>query len=625
MARIAIKIFADVAALKSSLADADGELSSFRDKVSASGKKMMQAGAGMTAGLTVPIIGMGKSFVDAASDMAETSSKVQTLFGDQAAEIEAWAETSATSFGQSKKAALDAAGTFGNMFMQLGIGGQEAAGMSKNITELASDFASFHNTSPEEAIQAIGAAFRGEFDSVQKYVPTITAAAVEQKALQMGLKRSTGELTAQDKALATNALLFEGAGEAVGDFDRTSDGAANTNRKLGAEFADLRAELGEKLLPVYQRLQEMVKGLIDWFSGLTDGQQKLILIFGGVIAVVGPLVLLMGALATAVTAVSWPVLAVIAGVAALTAAVIYAYKNWDWFKDAVDAVGQFFKEKFIPVMKELWAWFKEKIMPILEKVYGFVKDYLAFVFDYWSTVIGDVVIPVIKQLWEWFNSYLVPVFQLLWDAASKVWSFFRDNIVPIFGRVRDIAGELATGLGSVASTFGSAFQDAYAKVAEWVDKIVDFVWGLPDRVWEGIKSVADKLKKPFVDAFNGIIEIYNKTVAKLPGVDEAKPIQISTSSDAPGRGGTIGAPRRAFADGGVIPGRNGDPLEVLAHGGELVLNQGQQAAVAAALAGNGGGTTVVNITVNGGDPQQVVAALRQYTRDNGASWMTSVA
>lgn len=194
--------------------------------------------------------GLLSSAVASGSDFAETLSKSNTIFGDSAKDIETWASSAAKGFGQSKAQALDAAATFGNLFVQLGSGDKEAANMSKQMVELASDFASFHNAAPTDVIIAMTAAFRGEYDAVQRYVPVINAAAVEQKALAMGLAKTKKELTAQDKALATQRLLLEGAGDAMGDFDRTAAGAANRTRIMQAQFADLRQEIGSALLPV---------------------------------------------------------------------------------------------------------------------------------------------------------------------------------------------------------------------------------------------------------------------------------------------------------------------------------------------------------------------------------------
>ena len=124
-----------------------------------------------------------KSSITLARDFNEIQSKSNTIFGESAAAINAWSKTASTSFGQSRAQALDAASSFGNMFSQLGIGSQTAADMSVKMTELASDFASFHNADITEVLTAQQAAFRGEYDALQKFVPTINAAAVQTEAL----------------------------------------------------------------------------------------------------------------------------------------------------------------------------------------------------------------------------------------------------------------------------------------------------------------------------------------------------------------------------------------------------------------------------------------------------------
>jgi tetratricopeptide (TPR) repeat protein len=216
---------------------------------------MSNALKGMVAGVGVAAVGgFLKGAISAASDLNEVASKSRNVFGASADAMEQWAEGGAESFGLSKRAALEAAGGFGNMFAQLGVGQQQAAGMSRSIVELAADFASFHNASIEDVLVAQSAAFRGEYDSVQRFLPLLNAASVEQRALAMTSKRTTKELTAQDKALAVNTLMFEGAGDAVGDFDRTADSLANRLRSMEGQWENTRAALGESLLPLMTEL-----------------------------------------------------------------------------------------------------------------------------------------------------------------------------------------------------------------------------------------------------------------------------------------------------------------------------------------------------------------------------------
>jgi hypothetical protein len=107
--------------------------------------------------------------ISAASDLEENLSKVNVIFGEGAKEIENFAKTAATALGQSQNAVLEAAGTFGTFGKAAGLGGIELAKFSNDFTGLASDLASFNNTSPEEAVNAIGAALRGEAEPLRKF------------------------------------------------------------------------------------------------------------------------------------------------------------------------------------------------------------------------------------------------------------------------------------------------------------------------------------------------------------------------------------------------------------------------------------------------------------------------
>lgn len=318
-------------------AAADGsqtKLQALSAKMNDFGSKMTSAGKKMTIGITAPLALLGKKSFDAASDLNESFSKVSTVFGVAAKDIDAFSKTAAKSLGLSRQEALDAAGTFGNMFTQIGIAAPAAAGLSKEMIQLATDLGSFHNADITEVINAQSSAFRGEYDALQRFIPTINAATVEQKALAMTGKASTKELTLQEKALAVQKLMMEGAGAATGDFARTADGAANKQRILNATAKDASATLGEKLAPIVEKVTTFLTGLADKFSQLSPKVQNFILLGAGLAAVLGPLVTVFGALAKVMSLlVAHPA---IAAIALLAAGLIYAYTQSETFRNIVD-------------------------------------------------------------------------------------------------------------------------------------------------------------------------------------------------------------------------------------------------------------------------------------------------
>lgn len=247
------------------------------------GHGLTKAGAGMIAFGGVAVAGL-LSAGNAASDLNEVASKSATVFGAASKKVDEFA-SSAAEIGLSKKAALEAASGFGNMFDQLGVASDKAAEMSIEVTKLAADFASFHNADITEVLEAQSAAFRGEFDSIQKFLPLLSAATVEQRAMALTGKENADELTAQDKALAVHKLMLEGAGQAQGDFARTSDSAANQQRILAAEFENMKASLGQGVLPVMKTGLGILNDLVGAFSDMnavTDGTVGKVATFGSV-------------------------------------------------------------------------------------------------------------------------------------------------------------------------------------------------------------------------------------------------------------------------------------------------------------------------------------------------------
>jgi hypothetical protein len=295
---LAVKLALDAAAYDEGFKKAQGGLDSFAGNAA-------KIGGALSLAVTTPVVAFGTAALGMASDLNETTSKVQTLFGEQATAVQAWSSTSAEAYGLSQQAALDSVATIGNMFMQLGAGSEQAATTGQGMVQLAADLASFHNVAggSEEVLTALNAAFRGEYDSLQRYIPTINAAAVEQAALAATGKTTASELTALEKATAVQTLAMEGAGAAVGDFARTSDGLANTQRIVAAEMANLSAELGQVLLPIALDVAKGLSGLLAWFKDLSPETKKWVLIIAGAAAAIAPVLLALAGMAAGISAI----------------------------------------------------------------------------------------------------------------------------------------------------------------------------------------------------------------------------------------------------------------------------------------------------------------------------------
>ena len=192
--------------------------------------------------------------VKAASDLNESMGKSVVIFGDAAAGVQAFAAGAAEALGMSKQQALEASGSFGNLFVSMGVGTDAAAALSQRLVTAAGDLGALNNVSNEDALEKLRAGLIGEAEPLRSLGILLSAAAVEERALAETHKASAKELTEGDKALARYSLILEGAATSQGNFADTATDFAGAQKRMQAGFANLQAEVGGIFLPTINRL-----------------------------------------------------------------------------------------------------------------------------------------------------------------------------------------------------------------------------------------------------------------------------------------------------------------------------------------------------------------------------------
>ena len=214
--------------------------------------------------------------IRAASDFEEATSKVNVIFGRASKSVKEFANTAARSLGQSKQSVLDAAGAFGTFGKAAGLAGEDLSTFTTDFITLSTDLASFNNTTPEEAVQAIGAALRGEAEPLRRFGVLLNDATLKTEAMELGIYKGSGALTAQQKILAAQSAIYKQTGDAQGDFARTGDNLANKQRTLSALFKDFQIQLGQKLLPAATDFANGLVKINDAFGNMPSPVQNAI-------------------------------------------------------------------------------------------------------------------------------------------------------------------------------------------------------------------------------------------------------------------------------------------------------------------------------------------------------------
>lgn len=284
---------------------AEGNFKKFAVATDIAAASFINTGKTLTRNVTVPLVAFGyvvnKSITDA-SNLAEAQAKVTAVFDGQATEVKKWAKTMATSFGVSSRQALEAAGTYGNLFQAFGIGQTEARKMSTRLVELAADMASFNNVPIDEALTALRSGLSGETEPLKRFGVALNDVRLKQVALNMGIYDGTGNLDVAAKAQAAYQLILKDTALQQGDVARTAEGLANQKKFLAAQVENLSAEFGSVFIPIMinaigqirTQFLPQIQKLIDAFKALSPQTINMGVKFALLAAALGPVMLALG-------------------------------------------------------------------------------------------------------------------------------------------------------------------------------------------------------------------------------------------------------------------------------------------------------------------------------------------
>ena len=465
------------------------------------------------------IVGGIMDSINAASDLSETVNKSNVIFGAGAGAMEAWASTAASTMGLSKQAALEAGASFGDMFSQIGFASGDAAKMSQSVVQLAADLGSFNNLPTAEVTDMIAASFRGEYDSLQRVIPNINAARVETEALAATGKRSAKELTAQEKAAATLAIVQKDGARAMGDFARTSDGVANKQKILAARMEDAKAKFGELLLPV--------KSLVlDGFLRLMDIGGQLGPVFSTISTAVGPLASSVAGFFASLAGAgesAGQLGAISAAVGGLVAIVVqFGSVAFGIFSDFASQVAT----QLAPLAPTVQAAFQTVVdivvgvMGIVQQVVSIALGVIQFVWSSWGTQIVGVVtsvasgfVSIISAGLDLVRAIVTTVLAVVrgdwsgaWDGMTGIlsgaWEVIKAVVSAAVGIVRSVIS-LAWEMVKTATT--SAFGMLVSAISGKLGEAVELVRGLPGRAVAALGNVGGLLAQAGRDLIEGFI------------------------------------------------------------------------------------------------------------------------
>lgn len=209
------------------------------------------------------LLDIGRDAISAASDLEEVQNVVDVTFGESSNKIETWAKAAGAQFGLTETQAKRFTSTLGAMMKSAGMSGDKIADVSTDLAGLAADMASFYNLDFETAFQKIRSGLSGETEPLKQLGINMSVANLNAFALQQGLSKTFDQMSQGEQTMLRYQYLMQATADAQGDFSRTSDGYANSVRKLQTNVDKLKTTLGKGLIDAVTEATGWINSMLE--------------------------------------------------------------------------------------------------------------------------------------------------------------------------------------------------------------------------------------------------------------------------------------------------------------------------------------------------------------------------
>lgn len=145
-------------------------------------------------------------------------------------------------------------GVFNTIIAGFGVAGDKAAFMSKNLTQLGYDLASFYNIDFESAMQKVQSGISGELEPLRRLGYDLSVARLEQERLNLGIDKSVSSMTQAEKSQLRYYAMMTQVTQVQGDMARTLENPANMLRVLRAELEQAARAVGNIFIPILTKV-----------------------------------------------------------------------------------------------------------------------------------------------------------------------------------------------------------------------------------------------------------------------------------------------------------------------------------------------------------------------------------
>lgn len=193
-------------------------------------------------------------WITASNSYIENLNLFNVSMGQYAEEARNYAEQVGEVMGINPGEWMRNQGVFMTITEGFGVASDRAYTMSKNLTQLTYDLASFFNISTSDAFQKLESGISGELEPLRRLGYDLSVARLQQEAYNLGIEKSVTAMTQAEKAELRYYAIMTQVTNAQGDMARTLEAPANQLRILQAQVEQATRALGNLFLPILKAI-----------------------------------------------------------------------------------------------------------------------------------------------------------------------------------------------------------------------------------------------------------------------------------------------------------------------------------------------------------------------------------
>lgn len=488
-----------------------------------------------------------KDCVSVASEVEEMQNKFDVVFQGMTDEVEAWAQSYSDAIGRNKNDIKTYLADQQNLLVGFGMTRQEGAELSKQMTTLALDLASFANLDETAAVNNMTKAVMGESEAA-KALGAVLNDDTRARAMQaMGLSGTYEKLDQLTKMQVNYNAILAQSPDAIGDCERSLGSYKSTVVQFQSKLKEIKTLVGQFFMPTFQKVISFgAKGL----TVLRDGVQKLndfASKIGGAEKIIGVLGVTIGAtlaivnfqkisnglklIGKGLSNVNLKVFAIAAVVLMLALIVqdFIAFMNGD-----NSVIGALFEKAGIDAdearatIQKAWSTIKDFLLSIWGTLQGAAQAIFGALSDWWAengeavkeTLLGiwKAIVGAAKQIfgalsgwWKENGAQVMETFSKLWEGIKQLcetlWNALVSAAQTIFGALKVFWDTWGSTIIAVFSILWNTLISLIQPFLDYLSALIDFLANVFTGNWEGawnaIKDMAAAAWEMLVTILSG--------------------------------------------------------------------------------------------------------------------------